>query len=91
MLCIVDGEDKLVVSFLYQVIYKAREETPRLFRRNKMVEPHLQIYWLSVKFNYELNFETLAENNEGKIMTFSKINDLLFFIFNLYFIIYILM
>lgn len=44
VLRIVDSEDKPAMGFLYQAIYKAREEMVRRFRRNKKkVEPYLMI------------------------------------------------
>lgn len=44
VLRIVDNEDKLVMRFLYQAMYKAREEMLRRFQRNKKkVEPYLTI------------------------------------------------
>ena len=44
VLRIVDSEDKPAMGFLYQAIYKAREEMVRRFQRNKKkVEPYLSI------------------------------------------------
>jgi len=44
VLRIVDNEDKLVMRFLYQAMYKAREEMLRRFQRNKKkVKPYLEI------------------------------------------------
>ncbi|KHM99312.1 hypothetical protein glysoja_043523, partial [Glycine soja] len=43
-LLIADSEDKLAMGFLYQAMYKAREEMVRSFKRNKRkVEPYLEV------------------------------------------------
>ncbi|KAK7386773.1 hypothetical protein VNO78_27109 [Psophocarpus tetragonolobus] len=44
MLHVVDSKDKPAMGFLYQAIYKAREEMMRRFKRNKKrLEPYLNI------------------------------------------------
>ncbi|XP_058779667.1 uncharacterized protein LOC131653516 [Vicia villosa] len=44
VLHIVDSEDKPAMGYLYQAMYKAREEIEKRFRRNKLkVEPYLKI------------------------------------------------
>ncbi|XP_058775707.1 uncharacterized protein LOC131649981 [Vicia villosa] len=44
VLRIVDSEDKPAMGYLYRVMYKAREEIEKGFRRNKLkIEPYLKI------------------------------------------------
>ncbi|KAG4399713.1 hypothetical protein AAZX31_08G274000 [Glycine max] len=43
VLQIVDSKDKPAMGFLYQAMYKAKEEMIRRFQKNKKVEPYLNI------------------------------------------------
>ncbi|XLR17376.1 hypothetical protein S83_045314 [Arachis hypogaea] len=44
VLCIVDSKDRAAIGFLYQAIYKAREEMVKRFQKIKrVVDPYLKI------------------------------------------------